>query len=205
MEKLIIKLYTINKLSLRGVGSVVNKNHHFIKRVLIKNNIKIEKGRIKPITEEHKKSISKSCIGRIGWNKGLKSSKESLYKNMVSHLRFDVSLDWMKQFEDVEKLKCLNSAISSKGGRYNESDSWYKEYIETFYNDKGFNTVYQKWILDKTKYKKPSLDHINPKCNGGINTLNNLQFLSWFENRCKNDMSQLEWNKLKTNITDYFI
>lgn len=27
--------------------------------------------------------------------------------------------------------------------------------------------------------------------------------LTWFENRCKNDMSQEEWNNIKSNIKDY--
>ena len=55
------------------------------------------------------------------------------------------------------------------------------------------------------KYKKPSLDHIVPKAKGGTNDLNNLQFLSWFENRCKNDMTQEEWNNLKINMNEYLI
>lgn len=37
----------------------------------------------------------------------------------------------------------------------------------------------------KKKYKKPSVDHIIPKAKGGTNAIENLQFLSWFENRCK--------------------
>ena len=40
---------------------------------------------------------------------------------------------------------------------------------------------------------------------GGTNAIENLQFLSWFENRCKNDMAQAEWNNLKLNIQEYFI
>lgn len=33
----------------------------------------------------------------------------------------------------------------------------------------------------------------------------NIQFLSWFENRCKNNMSQVDWDLLKSKISDYFI
>ncbi len=39
----------------------------------------------------------------------------------------------------------------------------------------------------------------------GTNQLTNLQFLSWFENRCKNDISQNQWNLIKSNITEFFI
>lgn len=52
---------------------------------------------------------------------------------------------------------------------------------------------------------QPSIDHINPKANWWDNNLDNLQFLTWFENRCKNDMNQEEWNLLKNNIDKYFI
>lgn len=53
---------------------------------------------------------------------------------------------------------------------------------------------------------KPSLDHIVPKSKGGsLNNIDNLQFLTWFENRAKNDLTQEEWNSIKNNIGDYFI
>jgi hypothetical protein len=45
----------------------------------------------------------------------------------------------------------------------------------------------------------------NHRAKGGTNDIENLQFLSWFENRCKNDMTQTEWNNLKLNIQEYFI
>lgn len=57
----------------------------------------------------------------------------------------------------------------------------------------------------KDPYKKPSIDHIIPKAKGRTNAIENLQFLTWFENRCKNDMSQENWNNLKSNIEEYFI
>ena len=36
-------------------------------------------------------------------------------------------------------------------------------------------------------------------------SLDNLQFLTWFENRAKNDMSMDEWIDIKNNIKDYLI
>ena len=83
----------------------------------------------------------------------------------------------------------------------------YKKYIKKFYNDKQFNSLYKKWIDNKEdRYLKPSLDHIVSKSkNGELNNLDNLQFLSWFENRCKNDMTSKEWDKLKQNINNYLI
>ena len=49
---------------------------------------------------------------------------------------------------------------------------------------------------------KPSVDHIKPSSIGGTYDLDNLQFLTWFENRAKNDMSMDEWIDIKNNIKD---
>ena len=46
---------------------------------------------------------------------------------------------------------------------------------------------------------------IEAKANKGNDSIGNLQFLTWFENRTKNDMSLVEWQKLKDNIKSYFI
>ena len=43
------------------------------------------------------------------------------------------------------------------------------------------------------------------KANGGKLDIDNLQFLTWFENRAKNNLSQEEWNKIKDNIGDYLV
>lgn len=50
-----------------------------------------------------------------------------------------------------------------------------------------------------------TLDHIIPKSKGGGNDISNLTFLSWFENRAKDNMSLSEWNSIKQNIKEYLI
>lgn len=81
-----------------------------------------------------------------------------------------------------------------------------KRWTNKFYNDKQFNYIYLRWVKSGFEvYKKPSIDHITPKAKGGKNNIENLQFLTWFENRCKNDMSQNEWDILKLNIGEYFV
>jgi hypothetical protein len=155
-------------------------------------------------TKIHRENISKACKGRIGIWKGKKMPKVSLYKNMGTHIRFDVSLDWLLQFDDFEKLKFLNRAITPRDTRYKVDTSWYRDYVVKFYTDKQFNEIYFKWIESgKDKYMRPTIDHINPKANGGQNNLDNLQFLTWFENRAKNDMPLVEWRRLKENMRDY--
>ncbi len=65
----------------------------------------------------------------------------------------------------------------------------------------------QEWTeSEKIKWLKPSLDHINFISNKCIvDDLDNWQFLTWIENRAKFNMSQEEWNKIKNNLSDYFI
>lgn len=106
----------------------------------------------------------------------------------------------------MKKIKFLNRAISKRDGRWDVDDLWYKSYIQKFYFDEQFNVLYNEWIDSGNEfYKTPSIDHIIPVTQGGTNELDNLQFLTWFENRCKNNMSQKEWDIMKTNITEYFI
>ena len=74
-----------------------------------------------------------------------------------------------------------------------------------FYDDKSFNQVYKTWCKHNgNKWLKPSIDHIVPVSAGGSkDDLNNFQILTWFENRCKNDMTSDEWKYVKENINLY--
>lgn len=173
---------------MRQIALEFKTNHKLISRILKGKNIKTRK----PKNLRSKKKFD--C------------NNERLYNNMATHLRFDVDYKWLIQFEDFNKLKLLNDAITDRSGRWEVDTEWYKKYLIKFYNDSQFNSIYKEWCLSGyEKYKKPSVDHIVPKSKGGINDLDNLQFLSWFENRCKNDMTQEEWNNLKLNIGEYFV
>lgn len=158
-------------------------------------------------TQEHKDKISKACKGRDVWSKGKTMPKDSLYKNMLGHLRYKVSLEWLESFDDIEKLKFLNRSIVRDRDKIGFNDNIYIAFIEKFYHDKQFNSLYSKWLASgKDKWMRPSLDHINPKSKkGSIADINNLQFLSWLENRTKVDMEQSEWNKIKQRIKEYFV
>lgn len=199
------ELYTIKDWSLRRIAEVFNTNHHKIKRILTNMNIQIEKKPRKPFTDEHRRNISTANKGRASWAKGKKMPKDSLYKNMASHLRFDIEYNWLLQFEDVEKLKFLNGCITNRSGRFDGDTDWYKSYILRFYKDEQFNNIYNKWLDSNDEYLRPTIDHINPKANGGNNDIDNLQFLTWFENRAKNDMSQERWNSMKKQINNYLL
>ena len=184
---MIVKLYEAG-WSMRSIADHLGTNHKLISRELKRNGVKTRQ--------------PKNLRGVKKFNCDITRN----YNNMATHLRFDVSVEWLMQFKDFHKLKTLNDVITNRSGRWEASSAWYKNYIEKFYDDDQFNRIYERWIKSgKEKYKKPSLDHIIPKANGGTNDIENLQFLSWFENRCKNDMAQTEWNNLKINIKEYFI
>ena len=116
-EHKIIELYTIEKMTLRMIAEEMDTNHHRIKRILVKNNVEItQKDRIrKPFTDEHKSKISKAAKGRKVWSEGKKMSKEHVIKNMVAHIKYDVDLKFYQNFDDIEKIKCLNKMLMQIG------------------------------------------------------------------------------------------
>jgi 5-methylcytosine-specific restriction endonuclease McrA len=207
-ENKIIEMYKNDKYTLRHLAEVFETNHHKIKRILLKNGVSItRRNTLKEFTKTHKDNISKACKGRAGFWKGKKMPKVSLYKNMANHIRFDISFEWLMQFDDIEKLKYLNRTITPRDKRFDIDTKWYKEYVLKFYNDKQFNDIYSKWLSvgKKDKYLMPTIDHIIPKAKNGNNQLSNLQFLTLFENRAKNDMPMDVWQKLKENIKEYLL
>lgn len=200
----VIRLYTKERFTLRMVAEKFNTDHHTIKRILVKNNVAItRRNSLKEFTQEHKDKISLACTGREGWSKGKTMPREFNLKNMRAHLKYDVSLEWLNSFEDIEKLKFLNRSLSRKRDCDGFTTDIYKQFIEKFYSDERFNKLYNEWVRTKDKWIKPSLDHIDAKCNGGSLLLDNLQFISWLENRAKVNIPQSEWEKMKTNIGYY--
>jgi hypothetical protein len=201
----VLAIYIPGKTSLREIALRLDSNHHRVKRAIVASDSAVVRAEPKPLTPTHKEKISKSSKGRKVTNKGRKSSTMAVYKNMASHSRFDINIKWLIQFKDLNRLKFLNQAITNRDKRYDEDAEWYRSYIEKFYDDYDFVRIYDKWIFSgKDKWKKPTLDHKTPRAKGGGNDLENLQFLTWFENRTKSDMSEEEWLVVKYNIQDYF-
>lgn len=209
-EKKIIELYVKDCYTLRMIADKFNTDHHRIKRILIKHGIEItQKNRIrKPFTDEHRRKISESSKGRSCYWQGRTMPEETVRKNMITHMAHDITLEDIKKYTDFEKLKFLTGGVS-RNLKHFKTKSEYLAYIDRFYYDKRFNKIYSVWLENnKNKWYMPTLDHKMSKANGGNWELDNLQFLTWFENRAKAEMSQEEWNdfKIKTNTkSDLFI
>lgn len=121
-------------------------------------------------------------------------------------------LKWLSQFFiDWSKFSFIHQSIIRTSGIKTEdwkSKDEYKKYYEHFWTDKQFNILYNNWLTKKRNntfydWWRPSLDHIIPKSRGGTNELNNLQFLTYYENHNKLDMTWDEWVQFKreTNTT----
>ena len=157
------------------------------------------------MSEEHRRKLSIRAKGREGVWLGKKHSRSMLLQNMRNHIRYEVTLSWLEGFADVERLKYLNSCLR-RSERFPSSSEWYKAFIEKFYHDPQFLAIYSKWLQNaKCRWLRPTIDHITPKTLGGTSEIDNLQFLPWFENRAKCDMTPCEWSKLRSNIYFYLV
>jgi len=167
------------------------------------------RNKLRVFTKEHRDKISikrkelYSSGAIVAWQTGKTMTRDFILKNMKAHLKYEVSFEWLNRFEDIAKLKYLNGAIKRKRDYEGFTSEIYKAYVEKFYNDKKFNELFSRWKATGDKWIKPSLDHIIPKANQGGLLLDNLQFISWLENRAKVDMLQSDWKKIKSNINYY--
>ena len=131
----------------------------------------------------------------------------------------DVSDEFLDKYkEDFEKFLLIHKALIRTSGNdaqyYKNNPKEYEKIINHFWEDNQFNCLYSFWKDNQNNkitfydWAKPSLDHIIPSSKGGMNTLDNFQFLTTFENLSKRDMTMEEWNNFKkeTNThSDFYI
>lgn len=153
--------------------------------------------------------VSREKIKKILVEAGIEILKpeELPYYNMAKSLRFDISHKWLMQFEDFEKLKTLNDCIRPRCRKRNMFKTCeYMAYLQRFYDCPKFNKIYLAWLASgKEKLKKPSVDHIISYSKTRDNSIENLQFLTFFENYCKSNLTQEKWNYIKDNLSEYFV
>lgn len=206
-EHEIVRLYTEEYRTLRMIAKMFDTDHHRIKRILKRHGVEItHKNRVRePFSDEHRRKIGEASKGRTSYWQGKKMPEYLVRKNMITHMKLDITLDDIAKYDDFDKLKYLTGGISRNIKHFNTKEK-YLAYIDYFYSDEQFNKIYKKWIdSSKNKWYQPTLDHKVCKSKGGNWELSNLQFLTWFENRAKADMSEDEWNDIKARITGYFI
>ena len=115
---------------------------------------------------------------------------------MQAHMKFSVELEFLKRFDDIERLKCLNKLITRDRVKIHFDMEKYKAFVEKFYEDKEFIRRFEIYSETKNKWDLPSLDHIIPLSKGGTWDLENLRIISWFENRAKCDLTIEEFDSL---------
>lgn len=204
----VCNFYANNLVSLREVSREYEIDHHRVKRILLKHKV-YDETRTVPVIRDPvaiKKGVEtrKKNGSYIALNKGKTASEIQRRANMKAKMKTTISLD---EYEDYERLLFLTRYLS-KHKKHFETDEKRKAFLDKFYIDEQFNMIYDIWIKDKNKWLRPSLDHKIPKSLGGSFDLKNLQFLTWFENRAKAEMSEEDWQKFKneTNTkSDYFI
>lgn len=208
-EAEICQYYLEHLVSLRDVSRAYEIDHHRVKRILTDGGVYDSQRKVPSVRDPSatKKGVAtrKRNGSYIAHNKGKQASEDQRRLNMKAKMKTGIDLS---VYEDYDRLLFLTRYLAKHKASFN-SDEKRKSFLDKFYVDDQFLMIYNVWIQDKeNKWLRPSLDHKTPKSVGGSFDLENLQFLTWFENRAKADMSEEEWKLFKdiTNTeSDYFI
>lgn len=159
-------------------------------------------------SDETLKKFSEQRKGKPAHNKGVAHPEEGKRKNMVWHLKIpDITLEDLSKYLDYNKLKFLNS-FTQRNAKFFSDKKIYLSFLDKFYFCSTFNFLYERWIKVKNKWYMPSLDHIVPISRGGGWEIENLTFMTLFENKAKHNMTPMEWAAFKKQIeinSDLFV
>ncbi len=190
LDQATIGLYG-NGLTLRQIADIYETNHHSVKRYLVKNGVQIERRYRSNVTDESRAKMSQSAVARGGEHlKGPKQA-DQIFRMQATKLGTDRDLSC---YTDREKLMLLTRYTS----KHEQLRSVRFEFIDRFYNDPQLSAIWVEWKTHgECKWWRPSLDHKTPISRGGTFALDNLHFLTWFENRAKAEMTEEEWTKFQ--------
>lgn len=206
IETSVITTYKPGETSLRKVAELCRTDHHRVKRILDKNNIPIIKAKskrcekyqkqidVKESYEKRLQSINTTNISDID----IRLFKAMSCKNDKLPLEF-----LLTNFSDYDKIHTLTEIRRSCCDKrnINKESIELQNYYLKYYNDPLFDRLYKQYLdNNKDKWYKPSLDHITPVISGGNNSLDNLEMMSWFENKSKGKKTKDEWIKIKELI-----
>lgn len=177
-ENDVINLYITSKFSLNKIANDLKISANRVKAILVRNSVSLEGDRDRDLStfssSRHRIALSFYCRG------------------------WDFIEKEFEEFSDFDKLKFLINRTGRNKRVEMVSKECFLNFIKKFYNCDSFNKLYNNWILSgKNKWFIPSLEHKIPVSRGGSNTLENLTFMTWFENKMKCDMTTEEWEILK--------
>lgn len=194
MEEEILKQYCNNKKAIRAISRDLGINRKKIQSVLRKNNILVDSCR----KTEEQKTASKERMKKYQHlgaeaKKGSTLTENQRRKITVGKIGY-IGLD-LSKYTDYVKLRFLIRTLRPSRLKIGTSKEKLVAYLDKFYFDSNFSTIYEKWIFSgKKKWYTPSLDHKLPVSKGGsINDLDNIRVTTWFENYCKSDFTDSEW------------
>lgn len=201
-------LYQVEKWTLRRIADKFGTNHHRIKRMIVSAGVEItNEPRLRaPMPKDRREKIGNLSRGRKAWNKGVRANESQVRKYIKARMRTQIDLD---AYPNLSKLQFLIRITSKHRKHLGASDDVRKAFLDRFYFDRQFNLIYDRWQASgENKWLYPSLDHKVSRFNGENWQLDNLQFLTWFENRAKAEMNQDEWERFKEETktkSDLFI
>ncbi len=200
----IVRLYQDERWTLRRIADKDRSNHHKIRRALARHGIKPrskkEAGIRGPVSAETKEKMSIARLayfakGNKPYNLGRKASDDRRRINIAA--RMGSLLDF-KKYPVYERLLFLTKYIAKHRKHLGQNDATRKDFLDKFYHDSQFHRLYDAWVASgKSKWYRPSIDHITPISRGGTFALDNLRFITWFENRAKADMTLPEWESFR--------
>lgn len=195
-EQEVIRLYAVEMWTLRRVAAEFGTNHHMVRRVLQRHGVAITaKHRRQPMSAEHRRKIGEATRRRVPWSKGKTMSESYCRANMKGRLGGTLDLD---RYPDYQRLKFLTALLAKRKPFLGGDDLSRQSFLDHFYFDEAFNAVYDAWLASgKNKWFYPSLDHKHAASNGGGWGLDNLRFITWFENRAKAEMGVEEWETFR--------
>lgn len=218
LDAKVIDLYVNHRWTMRRIARSLETDHHAVQRLLARHAVAIDKrGRVcEPFSAEHRRKLSEAKVKNPSghafkkgekhswptWSKGKKMTHDFRLKQIRVKFGLDDVYD-LSPYVDLDRFLFLSRLICKLrkwlGSTESEKHRAQLDFIKRFYFDQSFNLLYDGWVKSgRNKWHRPSLDHRTPKSRGGTFDLDNLRFITWFENRAKADMDDKEWRKFKS-------